>query len=731
MTPVPKSDVNNTTFNRKGSLMTSKQSDSSSLGNTSGAARRGRRTGHSSADFREELKRINQNPFVQQSIPDVEPVQAGDLSVQQADYLMSFFRHNFLFEGVPWDVLLDLARHVDMVQVKATKAVMMQGDTVGVDDCVYAIANGRVRVTIEAATQRFFVQTTGAVFGELGALFGTDRNASIHALTDVQLMAISRRTLLAFQDKLPAVEGALFLRRLTILQGLADSQILELVTKAVPVCYKKGHFVIRYGDKARDLFIIKKGRVDILNAADQVLTSMGEGQLLGQRTVVTGKTRTASCRAAEAIELFRIEAQHFQLLSNPILDWVIDSDSIMSVLRAPQHAMVTDAQAERMMDTFTKKTLQRGEELLREGQLNNCLFIVRKGSLLGDIHEEDGYQWCGSLTEQEAKSVVALSETLVLVIAIEAAPTRPRQSIELVRHHDLEVLSRVGVGSIGCVELVRSKQTKELFCVKKVHLEGALSGDDVELPPRLLLKEGRIMRQVNSPFCVKLHDIIEDDNQQVRLLMSWVPGGELWGLLQKQGGFDEPTCRFYAACIVIALDHLHRCNICYRDLKPENVLIGADGYPVLADFGFAKHVSEGLTFSLVGTITYSSPEILSRKGHDFKTDMWSLGILLYEMLCNSTPFDDSEGDAFALYRKTTSGRFSIPQFLSQDSISLIQALLQPNPDDRPSAASVKNHVFFKSIDWQALEQKKLQPPFVPKLASEDDVSCFTDSCFAE
>ena len=175
--------------------------------------------------------------------------------------------------------------------------------------------------------------------------------------------------------------------------------------------------------------------------------------------------------------------------------------------------------------------------------------------------------------------------------------------------------------------------------------------------------ETSVFEDAAHPFLVRFLGSAQDA-RHVRFVLEYVPGGELFSHLRRLGRFDEPSARFYAAEIVLALEYLHDRQIAFRDLKPENVLLDADGHVKLTDFGFAKALpqrssydddDEGettridarkrkqtheleRTYTLCGTPEYLAPEIVTGRGHGPEVDWWALGVLVFEMLAGYPPF---------------------------------------------------------------------------------------------
>lgn len=201
-------------------------------------------------------------------------------------------------------------------------------------------------------------------------------------------------------------------------------------------------------------------------------------------------------------------------------------------------------------------------------------------------------------------------------------------------------------------------------------------------------------------------------------------GGEIFRLLRQENLFPNDVALFYVTEIVLALEYLHRNKIAYRDLKPENLLVAGDGHLKITDFGFAKMIPTGdRTFTLCGTPEYLAPEIIMSVGHNHGVDWWALGILIFEMLAGFPPFYDQ--NAYEVYRRITVGYFEYPAQVSINARRLIAGLLEQDLSKRlgcmvNGSQDVKQHTWFKGVDWSMVQQKKIQPPWVPELSSDTD-----------
>lgn len=277
----------------------------------------------------------------------------------------------------------------------------------------------------------------------------------------------------------------------------------------------------------------------------------------------------------------------------------------------------------------------------------------------------------------------------------------------------LEVMNKLGTGTFGKVKMVYLKNEKSrgeyyaLKIMKKSVIRKHKQQDHVK-------SEKKILMNVNFPFIVKCYSTFQD-KEQIYILMEFISGGELFSKLRKEGRFSHHIVLFYSSEILISLIYLHQNKIIYRDLKPENLLIDSTGHIKITDFGFAKYF-EAKTYTLCGTPEYLSPEIIKghKKGYGYSVDIWSFGILLFEMLAGYPPFYDSK--PIGIYKKIMSGIIEFPGHLNTIQKDLIRKLLNPKPKYRigvDDVNEIKNHKFFRCVNFTKVRNLHLPVPWVP------------------
>uniref|UniRef100_A0A668B048 protein kinase C n=1 Tax=Myripristis murdjan TaxID=586833 RepID=A0A668B048_9TELE len=289
-------------------------------------------------------------------------------------------------------------------------------------------------------------------------------------------------------------------------------------------------------------------------------------------------------------------------------------------------------------------------------------------------------------------------------------------------------ISVLGRGHFGKVLLAEYKKSGKLYAIKALKKGDMITRNEVES----LMCEKRIFETINAsqhPFLVNLHGCFQTADH-VCFVMAYSPGGDLMTHIHTSI-FTEKQTRFYSSCVLLGLEFLHLNKIVYRDLKLDNLLMDADGFVRIADFGLCK---EGMgygdrTSTFCGTPEFLAPEVLTDNNYTRSVDWWGLGVLIYEMLVGESPFpgDDEE----EIFDSIVNDEVHFPRFLSPDATSLIHKLLQKNPEERlgageQDATEVKRHNFFQGVDWDALLAKRVKPPFLPAIKAPQDVSNFDE-----
>ncbi|KAL2304825.1 hypothetical protein Nmel_006780 [Mimus melanotis] len=507
-------------------------------------------------------------------------------------------------------------------------------------------------------------------FGELAILYNCTRTASVKAITNVKTWALDRevfQNIMRVTAQTRQEQYRNFLRSVSLLKNLPEDKLTKIMDCLEVEYYDKGDYVIREGEEGNTFFIIAKGKVIVTQSTTdhsqpQVIKNLHKGDYFGEKALISDDVRSANVIADE----YNVECL------------VIDRE------------------------TFNQ-TVGTYEELQTylEGYVANLAQADEK-------RHAKGRSFCGQLTKEVSLEMIELKEKVAQF------PPSPFQN--------LEVVTTLGVGGFGRVELVKVKNENMAFamkCIKKKHVVDTKQQEHI-------YSEKKILEQICSPFVVKLYRTFKD-NKYVYMLLEACLGGELWSLLRDRGSFDEFTTKFCVGCVTEAFDYLHQIGIIYRDLKPENLILDAEGYIKLVDFGFAKKIGSGQkTWTFCGTPEYVAPEVILSKGHDFSVDFWSLGILVYELLTGSPPF--SGADQMMTYNLILKGieKLDFPKTISRRPEDLIRRLCRQNPTERlgnlrNGINDIKKHRWLSGFNWDSLKVRKLTSPLKRELGYEGEL----------
>jgi len=336
---------------------------------------------------------------------------------------------------------------------------------------------------------------------------------------------------------------------------------------------------------------------------------------------------------------------------------------------------------------------------------------------------------------------------------------------------DFEPLKIIGKGAFGEVRVCRYIPNNSIVAVKKMKKEEMHKKNQV-LHVRA---ERDVLSEAKNEWIVDLKFSFQDQNY-LYLGMEFLQGGDLMSLLMAKDILPEPEAKFYAAEIVMAIESVHKLDCIHRDLKPDNVLIDADGHIKLSDFGLSKkldlkiidnnlqnelrnfgknNINNGnnrfkplsyaqqfskfksmknkkrraFAYSTVGTPDYIAPEVIRQKGYGQEIDWWSLGVIMFEMMIGYPPFFSESSTETCKKILDWKNTLNIrPEAnISEEAEDILRKLIS-DPETRlgvNGAGEIKAHPFFKGINWNHIKET-LVPPFIPELKNNYDTKYFDE-----
>ncbi|KAK4147518.1 kinase-like domain-containing protein [Dichotomopilus funicola] len=273
------------------------------------------------------------------------------------------------------------------------------------------------------------------------------------------------------------------------------------------------------------------------------------------------------------------------------------------------------------------------------------------------------------------------------------------------------LLRVVGRGAFGKVRIVERKDTGLSFALKYIRKDEVVRSESV----RNIIRERRMLEHVNHPFICNLRYSFQDI-EYMYLVVDLMSGGDLRFHISRKT-FTEDAVRFWISELGCALRYVHGQGIIHRDVKPDNVLLDADGHVHLTDFNVASDIVHGKVLtSKSGTLAYLAPEVYAGHGYDVRADWWSLGVLFYECIYNKRPFEGSSESSLSTVIQAARPKFPVTSPpVSLPCMYAIKDALELDPNKRLGSTweSFTQHEFFAPIDFIALEKKEIEPVFVP------------------
>ncbi|XP_074759945.1 cGMP-dependent protein kinase 2 isoform X3 [Athene noctua] len=544
------------------------------------------------------------------------------------------------------------------------------------------------------------------------------------------------------------------------LKRLEPHQIQDMVECMYERTFQQESYVIRQGEPGNQIFVLKEGSLEVFQQ-NKLLSLIPEWTAFGELAILYNCTRTASVKAITNVKTWALDREVFQNIMRVTAQ--TRQEQYRSFLRSVSLLKnLPEDKLAKIMDCLEVEYYDKGDYVIREGEEGNTFFIIAKGKvivtqstanqsqpqLIKNLHKGDYFGEKALISDDVRSANVIADEHNVECLVVdretfnqtvgtyeelqtylEGYVANLAQADEK-RHAKRrsfcgQLTKEVSLEMIELKEKVKVKNENMAFamkCIKKKHVVDTKQEAHI-------YSEKKILEQICSPFIVKLYRTFKD-SKYVYMLLEACLGGELWSLLRDRGSFDEATTKFCVGCVTEAFDYLHHIGIIYRDLKPENLILDAEGYIKLVDFGFAKKIGSGQkTWTFCGTPEYVAPEVILSKGHDFSVDFWSLGILVYELLAGSPPF--SGVDQMMTYNLILKGieKLDFPKIIRRRPEDLIRRLCRQNPTERlgnlrNGINDIRKHRWLSGFNWDGLKVRKLTSPLKRELSGPTDYSYF-------
>ena len=473
------------------------------------------------------------------------------------------------------------------------------------------------------------------------------------------------------------------------------------------VTIEKGVDVIKEGEMGEIAYLLEKGALEVVSADGAAKKAISIGEVFGEVSLIYNVPRTATIRATQPSSCWALEQYEFQTSVQQVA--INERRRIFEFLRSIEiFSALPTFQISKIVDVVENESFPAGATILKQGDVGASMYVILSGEavvseavlvegesndqaaeepILRRILNQGDYLGERSLLLKEPRSATVTAVSDVEAVRIDTdtfvtllpplhaslsqkfqeykelslasqrvsqiSPRKPVRPTAHVAFSELQPLKMLGKGGFGRVVMVKRQTTRQRFALKCITKATLLTGNAAKRV-EWIIQEKEILAELDHPFIVRLYESYSEDHQ-VCILLSIALGGDMFRLIDKMGTMSEPVARFYSGSIVLAMQYLQELSIVYRDLKPENVLLDAQGYIKLCDFGFAKVLTEDRTYSRCGTPDYTSPEMLLNSGVNHASDWWAVGVITGEMLTGMPVFSDPGGDVMATYQNIIHG----------------------------------------------------------------------------
>ena len=660
-------------------------------------------------------------------------------------FTLNYEQNMKFLEGIniPLDSTIKSIMANNLIQEIYTKGqyICKEGE---VGSCMYIIKEGEVECIKKDKVVRVLKQ--GDNFGQKALLENAKRSLDVRAKTDVKIYSISSSF---FETQF----GENFREQLYFsfisTAFINSSNFNKINTKMISKTFgffsfrslKNGELVYPKDQRVCEkLCVVLEG-----NIVDKTInkTEAKRYEILFEKQLVEGSEELIKhdLIAEPDCVLAEIDFEKFkEELGGDLKTAHTKSNQLKSFGNISLFRILSDEKIEFLQNNLKIEKFHNGKKIITQGEVGNKLYIIKSGRVdffvnsryirsLGDGEDfgakslilssdkrtataiANGEVHCYTLTAKVFKSILEpnLYEYFTNKFALED------NTIEL---KDLDNIKELGSGTFGNVNLVRNKKNKQLYAIKALDLQ-QIKKENLETCVEL---EKNVLLKTDHPFIMKMVKYLKDDHY-IFFINEYIKGKELWDVIRDIGLLNKEQTQFYVASMLLAINHLHKKKIIYRDIKPENVMVNVKGYIKIIDFGTVKEI-EDRTSTVIGTSHYMAPEITKGEGYSFQVDIWSIAICMYEFFCGKLPFGEDLEDPMDIYRAVCKEELTFPNFVNDEKyMALLHKMLKKNPTQRLwKLEQIKVDPYFKDFDWNKLISLSYPPPYMIQMKPDKEIT---------
>ena len=384
-----------------------------------------------------------------------------------------------------------------------------------------------------------------------------------------------------------------------------------------------------------------------------------------------------------------------------------------------------------------KEKFNKGDVIIQEGTSGNTFYLISKGKVtitkegkplrvldtgecLGEksLLSNDSLRTASAIAEDKVICYVIYKKEFDMILKDENTREYLLKKLALqntdIQLSDLYYIKFLGKGKFGSVSLVHNQQN--IYAIKAISIKMV---EKEKMLWKYFVNERNIMLSLDHPFIVKMVKSLRN-KKYCFILMEFVNqinlDEHLSNLSRRKSKKNIYETQFYIGSILLMLEYLQKKYIAHRDIKPSNIMIDANGYLKMIDFGTAK-VLKDYTSTIIGTPHYIAPEILQGKGYSLSCDFWSLGICMYEIFYGIYPFGNTANEVIDIYKEVLKKNLCFPSESSKYAHvnAFIRELLAKKVNERVcNVSKLKQKTFFEGFEFNKLNDFQLEPPYKPE-----------------